>query len=83
VATFEQHVSEALNAPFSGWDFSWLAARSTAGTLPWSYRRDVVSRATAADTMLDMGTGGGNASPGFGRGHRGFRSRGSRWKARG
>jgi hypothetical protein len=59
VATFEQLVSEALNAPFSGWDFSWLAARSTAGTLPWSYRREIASRAAATDTMLDMGTGGG------------------------
>lgn len=59
MATFEQLVSEALNAPFSGWDFSWLAARSTAGTLPWSYRREIASRAAATDTMLDMGTGGG------------------------
>ena len=59
VAAFERLVSEALNAPFSGWDFSWLAARSTAGTLPWSYRREVARRAAAAETMLDMGTGGG------------------------
>lgn len=60
MATFEQLVGEALNAPFSGWDFSWLAARSTAaGMLPWSYRREVASRAAAASTMLDLGTGGG------------------------
>jgi hypothetical protein len=59
VATFDELVSEALNAPFSGWDFSWLAARSTAGTLPWSYRREVARRAAAADAMLDIGTGGG------------------------
>jgi len=59
VAAFDELVSEALTAPFSGWDFSWLAARSTAGALPWSYRREVASRAAAADTMLDLGTGGG------------------------
>jgi hypothetical protein len=28
VATFEQLVAEAQAATFSGWDFSWLAARS-------------------------------------------------------
>jgi hypothetical protein len=59
VATFEELVGEALNAPFSGWDFSWLAARSSAGPLPWSYRREVAHRAAEARTMLDMGTGGG------------------------
>jgi SAM-dependent methyltransferase len=59
VATFEELVSEALAAPFSGWDFSWLAARSAAGRLPWSYQREVARRAAAAGTMLDLGTGGG------------------------
>jgi SAM-dependent methyltransferase len=59
MATYEELVSEALSAPFSGWDFSWLAARSTPAALPWSYQREVASRAGAARTMLDMGTGGG------------------------
>jgi SAM-dependent methyltransferase len=59
VRTFDELVAEALAAPFSGWDFSWLAARSTVGQLPWSYRRAVARGATRADTMLDMGTGGG------------------------
>ncbi len=57
--TFDELVSEALAAPFSGWDFSWLAGRSTAGDLPWSYQREVGRRAAVAATMLDMGTGGG------------------------
>jgi SAM-dependent methyltransferase len=56
---FEAHISEAINAPFSGWDFSWLAARSTPGSLPWSYSRELARRAQAARSMLDMGTGGG------------------------
>jgi len=34
MATFEELVGEALRAPFSGWDFSWLAARSRSGRLP-------------------------------------------------
>ena len=59
MATFDELVYEALNAPFTGWDFSWLAARSTPGTLPWSYQRELARRAAAADSMLDMGTGGG------------------------
>jgi SAM-dependent methyltransferase len=59
MTTFDELVAEALNAPFSGWDFSWLAARSTAGRLPWSYRSEVARRAAAAGAMLDMGTGGG------------------------
>jgi len=59
MASFDELVAEALSAPFSGWDFSWLAARSTQGTLPWSYQRELARRARAADSMLDMGTGGG------------------------
>jgi SAM-dependent methyltransferase len=59
VATFQELVSEALAVPFSGWDFSWLATRSAAGRLPWSYQREVARRAAAAGAMLDLGTGGG------------------------
>ena len=58
-ATFDELISEAVSAPFSGWDFSWLAARSTPGSLPWSYSRELARRAQAARSMLDMGTGGG------------------------
>ncbi len=57
--TFDELISEALIAPFSGWDFSWLKGRSTVGRLPWSYQREVARRASGAETMLDMGTGGG------------------------
>jgi SAM-dependent methyltransferase len=59
MTSFDELVAEALDAPFSGWDFSWLAARSTAGRLPWSYRNEVGRRAATAGAMLDMGTGGG------------------------
>ena len=57
--TFDELVTEAISAPITGWDFSWLGSRSTAERLPWSYASVVAERAAAADTMLDMGTGGG------------------------
>jgi SAM-dependent methyltransferase len=56
---FEDLLAEAQAAPFSGWDLSWLDARSCTQDLPWSYAAEVASRAGAATTMLDMGTGGG------------------------
>ena len=57
---FDELVTEALSAPFSGWDLSWLDwPRPRTERLPWSYRREVARRAALADTMLDMGTGGG------------------------
>jgi SAM-dependent methyltransferase len=58
-ASFDELIDEAVSAPFSGWDFSWLAPRSTPGSLPWSYSRELARRAEAASSMLDMGTGGG------------------------
>jgi hypothetical protein len=59
VRAFDDLVTEALAAPVSGWDFSWLGPGPTGGRLPWSYRREVARRAALADPMLDMGTGGG------------------------
>ena len=56
---FDDLVAEALAASFSGWDFSWLGPAPKVGRLPWSYRREVARRAALSDTMLDMGTGGG------------------------
>jgi SAM-dependent methyltransferase len=59
VPGFDDLVAEALAAPFAGWDFSWLGPASTAGRLPWSYRREVATRAALTGALLDMGTGGG------------------------
>src|SRR6266567_4627306 len=60
MASFDDLVTEAQAAPFSGWDFGWLDARtSLTRDLPWSYTAEVRSRAGPATTMLDMGTGGG------------------------
>jgi SAM-dependent methyltransferase len=60
VATFEELVAEAQAAPVSGWDFSWLTARSSSeDPLPWDYRAEVARHAADAESLLDMGTGGG------------------------
>lgn len=56
---FDELVTEALNAPFSGWDLSWLDRHSRTQPLPWDYDAEVAARAHTARTMLDMGTGGG------------------------
>ena len=61
VTGFDELVTEALTAPFSGWDFSWLDRRSRTEPLPWDYSARVAALARSARTMLDMGTGGGEA----------------------
>ncbi len=59
---FERLISEALQAPFSGWNFSWLEGRCVQtegphGKLDYEERaREAVAKATA---VLDLGTGGG------------------------
>jgi SAM-dependent methyltransferase len=65
VATFEQLAAEAQDARFSGWDFSWLAARGAHEPLPWDYRSEVARRAAGASALLDMGTGGGEILSGL------------------
>ena len=65
VAGFDELVTEALTAPFSGWDFSWLDRRSWTEPLPWDYSARVAALARRARTMLDMGTGGGEALAGL------------------
>lgn len=47
--------------PFSGWDFSLIGStgRVQNSLLPWSYCSKVMPMMKSAETMLDMGTGGG------------------------
>ncbi len=56
---FDQLVTEALNQDFSGWDFSHLAERITYEDLPWDYAEHVRQHIKDVDSMIDMGTGGG------------------------
>jgi SAM-dependent methyltransferase len=59
MTSFDELMAEGLAAPFTGWDFSWLDARSTTSPPPWNYRQQVSRYAAGVTTMLDMGTGGG------------------------
>lgn len=45
--------------PFKGWDFSHIDGRWMNEPLPWDYRAIVLSLLKNTDTLLDMGTGGG------------------------
>ncbi len=65
MVTFEELIAEATAAPFTGWDCSWLDARSTTEDLPWSYAGEVARYAATARTMVDVGTGGGEVLAGI------------------
>jgi SAM-dependent methyltransferase len=56
---FDRLLEEALAADFSGWDFSWLEGRMLQEEPAWDYPGLVRSHLPAAQSMLDMGTGGG------------------------
>jgi SAM-dependent methyltransferase len=56
---FASLVAEAWDAPFSGWDFSWLIGRETTQPFSWNYAAMASTRMRAAHAVLDMGTGGG------------------------
>ncbi len=56
---FLNQIDEAWNAPFSGWDFSWLEGKYTEAAPAWDYLALARERMRAASSMLDMDTGGG------------------------
>ncbi len=61
---FERLISEALQAPFSGWDFSWLEGRQMhtpdpRGDIDRDYEGRAWERLAQAHAVLDLGTGGG------------------------
>ena len=51
MADFDELVTEAMDAPFSGWDFSWLDGRSRSEPLPWDYSVRVAALACTARTL--------------------------------
>jgi len=57
--TFEELIDDAVRTPFQGWDFSYLKGRITESALPWDYATRARERMRVAQSMLDMGTGGG------------------------
>ncbi len=57
--TFDELVDEAVAVPVEGWDFSWFEGRATEERAPWGYSRLLVDRLSAAGSVLDVQTGGG------------------------
>jgi SAM-dependent methyltransferase len=49
----------AAAASFQGWDFSWLGDRYWVSTAEWDYRSIVEPAAHGAESLMDIGTGGG------------------------
>lgn len=56
---FDRLVAEAEGANFSGWDFSWLEGRWIDEPPPWDYDQRVCAALVGAQSLLDLGTGGG------------------------
>ncbi len=57
---FDQLLAEAMAAPFSGWDFSWLEGRRVEeGEDDWDYEERARKLVQTAASLLDLGTGGG------------------------
>jgi SAM-dependent methyltransferase len=56
---FERLKREAEEAIFKGWDLSFLEGRFMEKELSWNYKEIVKSKISTTDTLLDMGTGGG------------------------
>jgi SAM-dependent methyltransferase len=56
---FDQLVREAIEIPFSGWEFSAIAGRWSQGRPPWNYNVRVRNQLARVASLLDLGTGGG------------------------
>jgi len=64
---FEKYLEQAENTPFSGWNFDYLTRtrRMVGAPVKWNYYNTVLPWLRKAQTMLDMGTGGGEVLSGF------------------
>jgi SAM-dependent methyltransferase len=56
---FRRLVADAQSQRFSGWDFSWLQDRLVEETPPWDYKKEVAKELPRIESLLDLGTGGG------------------------
>jgi hypothetical protein len=57
--SFERLVSEAEREPFQGWDFSYIRGRMVEESPPWDYCEIVTESLRRAESIIDLGTGGG------------------------
>jgi ubiquinone/menaquinone biosynthesis C-methylase UbiE len=64
---FEKYLEQAESTAFSGWNFDYLTrtGRMREASVKWNYYNVVLPRLTEAETMLDMGTGGGEVLSAF------------------
>ncbi len=58
---FQKYLQDAETTPFSGWNFEHLTEthRMIEAPLGWNYYNVIFPWLSASETMLDMGTGGG------------------------
>lgn len=56
---YEELVSAARQAPFSGWNFDYLHGRVRECDLPWSYEDLARTEISDSSRVLDLNTGGG------------------------
>ncbi len=56
--TFKLFIEDS-NHSFSGWDFSHIRDRMVTEPLTWSYSSEIIPYVRTVESMLDMGTGGG------------------------
>jgi SAM-dependent methyltransferase len=63
-AEFEALLAEGEAVPVAGWDFSWFEGRATEERPSWGYSRLAAERIAAADSVLDIQTGGGEVFAG-------------------
>jgi SAM-dependent methyltransferase len=54
-----EYLTKEYNAPFAGWDFSYLSGRMEQDSLTWDYKKIVEKHLPGKETLLDMDTGGG------------------------
>lgn len=50
---------QEAEAPFAGWDFSYVTHRIIETEMPWSYEAQIRTLLPQVTAVLDMGTGGG------------------------
>ncbi len=56
---FTKLIAEAVGQDFSGWDFGFIARRYVEAEPPWNYRQKICDKLPRVNSLLDMGTGGG------------------------
>jgi len=59
MSNFAALVKQATEQDFSGWDFSWLQNRWKQQQVSWNFRELVEKSLQNCNSLLDMGTGGG------------------------